>query len=223
MRILIVEDEARVASFLQKGLREAGFVVDAAEDGNRALELALSTDYDAVVLDLMLPHRDGLSVLRELRATGKSTPVLALTALDAVEDRVAGLDAGADDYLTKPFALAELLARVRALIRRGTAQSSQLNVGDLSLDLASRQVMRGGKRIELTPKEFTLLHYLIRHRDHVVTRSMIAEHVWDMSFDSGSNVIDVYIRYLRSKIDAPFDTKLIHTRRGIGYVLSETP
>lgn len=223
MRILIVEDEARVASFLQKGLREAGFVVDAATDGERALELALSTEYDAIVLDLMLPKRNGLSVLHELRAHRRSTRVLALTALDAVEDRVAGLDAGADDYLTKPFALAELLARVRALIRRGTPQSSQLEVGDLSLDLASRQVVRAGQRIELTPKEFTLLHYLMRHRDQVVTRSMIAEHVWEASFDSGSNVIDVYIRYLRSKVDDPFDTKLIHTRRGIGYLISEKP
>jgi two-component system copper resistance phosphate regulon response regulator CusR len=223
MRLLVVEDEPRVASFLCNGLREAGFAVDQAAGGREGLALALMTDYDAIVLDLMLPEMDGLSLLRELRARGKSTPVLILTARDSVEDRVIGLDAGADDYLVKPFALAELLARVRALLRRGMAETETLQVADLAVDPITRRVERRGRRIDLTPKEFTLLRYLLLHRDQVVTRSMIAEHVWDMSFDGGSNVIDVYIRYLRSKVDDPFQTKLIHTRRGVGYVLSENP
>lgn len=217
----MVEDEPRVASFLQKGLKEAGFVVDTAADGRQGLALAFMTDYDAIVLDLMLPEMDGLTMLRELRSRESGAPVLILTARDSVEDRVRGLDAGADDYLVKPFALAELLARLRALLRRGGAETEKLQVADLEVDLRARRVERQGRRIELTPKEFNLLHYLLAHRNQVVTRSMIAEHVWDMGFDGGSNVIDVYIRYLRSKIDDPFEAKLIHTRRGIGYVLSE--
>jgi two-component system copper resistance phosphate regulon response regulator CusR len=223
MRLLVVEDEPRVASFLQKGLKEDGFAVDAAADGQQGLALAFMTDYDAIVLDLMLPELDGLTLLRELRGRGNTTPILILTARDSVEDRVTGLDAGADDYLVKPFALAELLARLRALLRRGGAETEKLQVADLLVDLRTRRVERQGRRIDLTPKEFALLEYLADHRDQVVTRSMIAEHVWDMSFDGGSNVIDVYIRYLRSKIDDPFEAKLIHTRRGIGYVLSEHP
>jgi heavy metal response regulator len=219
VRILVVEDEPRVRSFLRRGLGEAGMAVDLAGDGEEALELALAARYDAIVLDLGLPLRDGLEVLRELRARGCATPVLVLTARDAVPDRVQGLDAGADDYLVKPFAFAELLARLRALLRRGTAQSSVIRVGDLVLDAAARTVERSGTRLELTAKEFALLEYLARHAGEVVTRTMIAEHVWNLDFDSFSNVIDVYIRYLRRKVDDPFDTKLIHTRRGIGYVL----
>ena len=172
------------------------------------------------MLDLTLPGKDGFEVLRELRAAGSSTPVLILTARDAVADRVRGLDGGADDYLVKPFAFAEFLARVRALLRRGSAQTSVIEVGDLSIDLASRTVERAGQRIELTAKEFALLEYLARHVGEVVTRTMISEHVWDINFDTFSNVIDVYIRYLRRKIDDPFGVKLIQTRRGVGYVLS---
>jgi two-component system copper resistance phosphate regulon response regulator CusR len=223
MRLLVIEDEPRVASFLRKGLREAGFAVDAARDGHQGLALAFMADYDAIVLDLMLPQMDGLTLLREIRSRGNSTPVLILTARDSVEDRVTGLDSGADDYLVKPFALAELLARLRALLRRGTVEPEKLNIADLDVDLRARRVERQGHRIDLTPKEFSLLQYLLIHRDQVVTRSMIAEHVWEMGFDGGTNVIDVYIRYLRSKIDDPFETKLIHTRRGIGYMLSEHP
>ncbi len=215
----MVEDEPRVRSFLRRGLGEAGMAVDLAGDGEEALELALAARYDAIVLDLGLPRRDGLDALRELRARGCATPVLVLTARDAVTDRVQGLDAGADDYLVKPFAFAELLARLRALQRRGTAQSSVIRVGDLVLDTAARTVERSGSRVELTAKEFALLEYLARHAGEVVTRTMIAEHVWNLDFDSFSNVIDVYIRYLRRKVDDPFETKLIHTRRGIGYVL----
>jgi heavy metal response regulator len=219
MRLLVVEDEARVRSFLRRGFREAALAVDDAADGETALEQALYRPYDAIVLDLMLPGRDGFEVLRELRARGCRTPVLILTARDEVEDRVRGLDAGADDYLVKPFAFAELLARLRALLRRGAPDATVLRVGDLSVDLATRSVERAGRRIELTAREFALLEYLARHAGEVVTRTMIAEHVWNIDFDTFSNVIDVYIRYLRRKIDDPFETKLIQTRRGVGYVL----
>ena len=215
----MVEDQARVRSFLRRGLTEAGMAVDLAEDGDRALALASTTAYDAIVLDLGLPRRDGFDVLRELRERGCASPVLVLTARDAVEDRVRGLDGGADDYLVKPFAFAELLARLRALLRRGSPQSSLLKVGDLALDTAARTAERAGHPLDLTAKEFALLEYLARHAGEVVTRTMIAEHVWNLDFDTFSNVIDVYIRYLRRKIDDPFETKLIHTRRGIGYVL----
>jgi heavy metal response regulator len=223
MRVLVIEDELRVRSFVERGLREAGFAVDAAADGEEGLRLGLVNPYDAIVLDLMLPKRDGLSVLRELRGAGRATPVLVLSARDEVEDRVRGLDAGADDYLPKPFAFAELLARVRALLRRGTARPSLLEIGDLRVDLLARKADRGGTKLDLTQKEFALLEYLARHADEVVTRTMISEHVWDMNFDSFSNVIDVYIRYLRRKIDEPFEKKLIHTRRGVGYMLSAAP
>ncbi|MEN8184834.1 MAG: response regulator transcription factor, partial [Myxococcota bacterium] len=182
MRILIVEDEVRVRSFLRRGLCEAGMSVDVAADGGEGLERALESDYDAIVLDLMLPTRDGFEVLRMLRAGGCATPVLILTARDAVEDRVRGLDGGADDYLAKPFAFAELLARVRALMRRGTTQARRIRVGDLEIDLASRTVARAGQRLELTPKEYSLLEYLARHAGEVVTRTMIAEHVWSIDF-----------------------------------------
>jgi heavy metal response regulator len=221
VRVLVVEDEARVRSFLERGLHEAGFAVDACADGDAALQHALLHPYDAIVLDLMLPRRSGLDVLAELRREGRATPVLVLTARDRLEERVRGLDAGADDYLAKPFAFAELLARLRALLRRGTAATSAIEIADLRVDLVARRVHRAGQRIELTPKEFALLEYLARQAGQVVTRTMIAEHVWDMNFDSFTNVIDVYIRYLRRKIDEPFERKLIHTRRGVGYVLSE--
>ncbi len=223
MRVLVIEDELRVRSFLERGLQEAGFAVDLAEDGDTGLRMALVHPYDVIVLDLMLPKRDGLSVLRELRSAGRATPVLVLTARDEVDDRVRGLDAGADDYLPKPFAFAELLARVRSLLRRGTARPSLIEVDDLRVDLLARKADRGGIKIDLTQKEFALLEYLARHAGEVVTRTMISEHVWDMNFDSFSNVIDVYIRYLRRKIDEPFEKKLIHTRRGVGYVLSASP
>ena len=223
MRILVIEDERRVRSFLERGLVEAGFAVDVAADGETGSNLARVHPYDAIVLDLMLPKRDGLSVLAELRAAGRATPVLVLSARDEVDDRVRGLDAGADDYLAKPFSFAELLARLRALLRRGTARPSLLEIGDLRVDLVAHRAERGGQRLDLTAKEFALLEYLARHAGEVVTRTMISEHVWDMNFDSFSNVIDVYIRYLRQKIDEPFATKLIHTRRGIGYVLEAQP
>jgi heavy metal response regulator len=223
VRVLVVEDEVRVRSFLVRGLEEAGFAVDAAGSGDEALRLAFVHPYDAILLDLMLPGKDGLSVLRELRAGGRATPVLILSARDDLPDRVRGLDAGADDYLPKPFAFAELLARLRALLRRGTARASAIQVADLNVDLVTRKVQRAGKNIDLTAKEFALLEYLARHAGEVVTRTMIAEHVWDMNFDSFSNVIDVYIRYLRRKIDEPFEPKLIHTRRGVGYLLTDQP
>lgn len=223
MRLLVVEDDTRVRSFIQRGLTEAGFAVDSASDGVEGLSLALLNPYDAIVLDLMLPGRDGLAVLRELRAAGRAVPVLVLTARDELEDRVRGLETGADDYLVKPFAFAELLARIRALLRRGTARASVIEVDDLRIDLAARRVERAGNKIDLTPKEFALLEYLAHHAGEVVTRTMISEHVWDMNFDSFSNVIDVYVRYLRRKVDAPFERKLIHTRRGVGYVLSPEP
>ncbi len=219
MRILVVEDEARVQSFLKRGLSEAGMAVDTAGDGDAALAHAEAYPYDAIILDLTLPGLDGLEVLKRLRGGGLSTPVLILTARDSIDDRVRGLDAGADDYLVKPFAFAELLARVRVLLRRGGAQSNKIVVGDLVVDLARRTAERADQPIELTAKEFSLLEYLARHAGEVVTRTMISEHVWDINFDTLSNVIDVYIRYLRRKIDDPFEEKLIQTRRGVGYIL----
>ncbi|MBI4839895.1 MAG: response regulator transcription factor [candidate division NC10 bacterium] len=220
MRILVVEDDRKVASFIRKGLTEEGYAVDAASDGETGLAMGLDRLHDVIVLDVMLPGMPGFQVVRELRQAKVTTPVLLLTARDAVEDKVQGLDAGADDYLTKPFAFAELLARIRALLRRGTAaRAPLLQVADLTLDPAMRTVTRGRQAISLTNREFALLEYLLRNAGRVLTRTMIAEHVWDYSFDSGTNVIDVYVNYLRKKIDAGRERKLIHTVRGVGYVL----
>ncbi len=222
MRVLLAEDDDRVASFVRRGLVQEGFSVDLSRDGADAFHQALHEPYDVLVLDLLIPLMDGFEVLGQIRKQGSRLPVLILSAKDSVEDRVRGLDAGADDYLVKPFSFAELTARIRVLLRRRPdAGQCAMRVGDLEMDLAGRKVTRTGKRINLTPKEFSLLEYLVRHHGTVVTRTMIAEHVWDQHFDTFTNVIDVYIRYLRSKIDDPFPTKLIHTIRGVGYLLSE--
>ncbi len=220
MRILLVEDDRKVASFIRKGLTEEGYAVDVAHDGEMGLAMGLDRLHDVIVLDVMLPGKPGFQVVRELRQAKVSTPVLLLTARETVEDKVQGLDAGADDYLTKPFAFAELLARVRALLRRGmAAQAPQLHVADLVLDPATRTVRRAGEAISLTNREFALLEYFLRNPGRVLTRTMIAEHVWDYSFDPGTNVIDVYVNYLRKKIDAGRTPRLLHTVRGVGYVL----
>ena len=220
MKILIVEDEQKTGDYLKQGLSEAGFATDLARDGVDGLHLALTGDYDLVVLDVMLPRLDGWQVLREIRAKGRHTPVLFLTARDQVEDRVKGLEFGADDYLVKPFAFSELLARVRALLRRGKASEPELlQIADLELDLLRRRVTRGGRRVELTAKEFALLELLLRRQGEVLPRSLIASQVWDMNFDSDTNVIEVAMRRLRAKIDDAFEPKLIRTVRGMGYVL----
>ena len=222
MRILIIEDERRLASYLQKGLSENGYVVDVASDGIDGKHLATEGEYDLILLDVMIPGLDGFAVLEQVRKQ-KSTPVLMLTARDKVEDRVRGLQAGADDYLVKPFAFSELLARIQAVLRRGAAQSVKepltLRLADLEVDLGSRKVFRSGRRIELTAKEFALLTLLLRRQGHVLSRTALAEQVWDMNFDSDSNVIEVAIRRLRAKFDDPFKVKLLHTVRGMGYVL----
>jgi two-component system, OmpR family, copper resistance phosphate regulon response regulator CusR len=220
VKILIVEDEAKTGDYLRKGLSEAGFVVDLARDGSDGLHLARTGDYDLVVLDVMLPGLDGWAVLRTLRRGGHELPVLFLTARDQVEDRVRGLELGADDYLVKPFAFSELLARVRTLLRRGkTKEPEVFGVADLELDLLRRRVTRAGVRIDLTTKEFALLELLLRRQGEVLPRSLIASQVWDMNFDSDTNVIEVAVRRLRAKVDEPFEPKLIHTVRGMGYVL----
>jgi two-component system copper resistance phosphate regulon response regulator CusR len=221
---LIVEDQHKAAAYLRKGLEENGFVVDVAADGDEGLHLARGGNYDLLILDVMLPGRDGWSVLSELRQAGQQTPVLFLTARDAVEDRVKGLELGGDDYLVKPFSFAELLARVRSLLRRGPARAPEtVRVGDLELDLVRHRAVRAGQRLELTPKEFALLSLLARRSGEVLSRTLIAEQVWDMNFDSDSNVVDVHVRRLRAKVDAPFERKLIHTVRGVGYVVEERP
>ncbi len=220
MRILLVEDDRKVASFIRKGLTEEGYGVDVASDGDTGLAMGLDRLHDVIVLDVMLPGKPGFQVVRELRQQRVDTPVLLLTAREAVEDKVQGLDAGADDYLTKPFAFAELLARVRALLRRGTVtRAPALQFADLVLDPATRTLKRGGEVIPLTNREFALLEYFLRNPGRVLTRTMIAEHVWDYSFDPGTNVIDVYVNYLRKKIDSGRDRKLLQTVRRVGYVL----
>jgi heavy metal response regulator len=222
VRILVIEDEPKVASFVRRGLEAEHYEVDVAYDGESGLAQALATEYDLLILDLMLPGRNGLDVLRELRARGRCAPVLLLTARAALSDKVAGLDLGADDYLTKPFEFAELLARVRALLRRGAPSvPPTLTVGDLTLDPATRAVARAGQRIELTSREYALLEFFMRNRGRVLSRPVLAEHVWGLHFDTFTNVIDVYVNYLRRKIDAPFEPKLLHTVRGVGYVLKE--
>jgi len=221
MRILLVEDEARVAGFLTKGLREQAYAVDLAGDGEEALHLGTVNDYDLIILDVMLPRKDGHAVCRELRGRGCRTPILMLTARGSVDDRVAGLDCGADDYLTKPFDFKELLARLRALSRRSAIlRPGKLRVADLTLDTASHAVERAGKPVNLTAKEYALLEFLVCNEGRVVGREQIAQHVWDENFDPLSNVIDVYIKRLRAKLDADAGRRLIHTRRGEGYVLA---
>ena len=224
MRLLLIEDETKVADFVARGLRAERFAVDVAGDGTAGWDLASSVDYDLIILDLMLPGMSGTELLRRLRRQGKNAAVLVLTARDATHDKVENFEAGADDYLTKPFAFAELLVRVKALLRRPpTNHTHVLRVADLEVDRLTQQVRRAGKRIDLTSKEYALLDYLAAHAGRVLSRTMIVEHVWDESFEGLTNIVDVYVRHLRSKVDDPFDSKLIRTVRGAGYSLSEEP
>ena len=221
MRALLVEDDTTIAEFVVRGLREAGFVVDHAADGEAGLTAAATQPYDVAIVDLMLPKRDGLSLIEGLRRQGVTTPVLILSARRSVDDRVRGLQTGGDDYLTKPFAFAELLARVQALVRRATRtpEPTTLTVEDVTLDLLSRRVTRAGKPLDLRPREFTLLEYLMRNQGKVVSKTMILSHVWEYNFDPQTNIVDVLVSRLREKIDRPFEKKLLHTVRGVGYVL----
>ena len=224
MRILLVEDDKKIASFIVKGFMEAGFAVDHAADGEDGLNLARSVEYDAAIVDIMMPGIDGLSLIRDIRMHGVATPVIILSAKRSVEDRIRGLQTGSDDYLVKPFSFSELLVRVQALIRRssGGAGPAHLKAGDLSLDMYRREVVRGGKKIDLQPREFSLLEYLMRNAGRVVTRTMIMEHLWNYDFDPQTNVVDVLVCRLREKVDRGFSKKMIHTVRGAGYVLKET-
>lgn len=223
MHILVVEDEKKVASFIQRGLEAEHYSVDVAFDGEEGLSRLFDNEYDLAIFDVMLPRRDGFSMLREARKQGIQVPILLLTARDTLADKVTGLDQGADDYLTKPFAFEELLARVRALLRRGTStQPTLLTLADVNLDPLSRQVTRAGKKIDLTAKEFALLEFFLRNPGRVLSRALIAQHVWGVDFDTFTNVIDVYVKYLRKKIDADFEPKLLHTVRGAGYVMKES-
>jgi len=222
MRILVVEDEKKVARFIQQGLEEEHYTVDVAHDGTEGLARTAAVAYDCIVLDVMLPGMTGIELTRAYRARGGVSPILMLTAKTATEDKVAGLDSGADDYLTKPFAFAELLARVRSLLRRGTKEKSTiLTVSDLELDTVSHKAKRAGKIVDLTAKEYALLEFLMRNKDRVLSRTIISEHIWDYNFDTGTNLIDVYVNHLRNKVDAGFEIKLIQTVRGVGYVMRE--
>ena len=221
MRILVVEDDRKVARFIERGLEQEGYAVDVLHDGTDAGEQTRLADYDAVVLDLMLPGRSGVQVLRDIRARKPVLPVLILSAKDSIEERVAGLDAGADDYMAKPFALAELSARLRALLRRGLPHETKLRVADLEMDLLGRTVSRAGQKLDLTQKEYQLLEFLMRRTGQVVTRTMLLENVWDLHFDPQTNVIDVHMSRLRSVVDKGFDKPLIHTVRGAGYILRD--
>lgn len=223
MRLLLIEDDQKIASFVIKGFKAEGFAVDHAVDGVRGLDLGLTEPYDVIIVDVMLPKLDGLSVIENLRKQKVSVPIIILSAKDSVDDRVKGLQLGSDDYLSKPFAFAELLARVQALMRRGSGQTetTTLEVGDLSLNLINREVLRGGRKIDLQPLEYSLLAYLMRNHDKVVSKTMIMEHVWDYHFDPQTNVVEARICRLRDKIDKGFDSKLIHTVRGVGYVLRQ--
>jgi heavy metal response regulator len=222
MYILVVEDQEKVAKFLEKGLREEGHNIDVAFNGDEGLTMALINHYDIIILDIMLPKKNGIEVLKELRNKRISTPILMLTARDSLEDKIQGLDKGADDYLTKPFAFAELLARIRAILRRGNSERSvELTADDLILNPATRQVHRAGEEIQLTNKEYSLLEYFLRNKGQVLTRSLISEHIWGYQFDTGTNIVNVYVNYLRNKIDNSFDKKLIHTVRDVGYILKE--
>jgi DNA-binding response OmpR family regulator len=221
MRVLIAEDDDKIASFLTKGLKQAGFAVDRSADGEEGLDLAASHPYDVAVIDIMLPKLDGLSLIEQLRRRKINTPVIILSAKRSVDDRVKGLQSGSDDYLTKPFAFSELLARIQALIRRSSQVSdpARLTAGDLSLDLLTRETVRAGKKIELQPREFALLEYLMHHAGRVVSKSMIMEHIWSYDFDPQTNVVDVLVCRLRNKVDRDFERKMIHTQRGVGYAL----
>jgi len=221
MRILIIEDEKKVAAFVKRGLEQESYAVDVCNDGIEGQHYAEINNYDAIILDIMLPKKSGLDVLKDIKAAGVKAPVLLLTARDTIDDRVKGLNLGADDYLTKPFAFEELLARIRVLLRRGVYGTPVLKFADLTLDPASRKAKRGDTEVELTVKEYALLEYLLRNPNRVLTRTLIAEHVWDQSFDSETNVVDVYINHLRAKIDKDFPVKLIHTIRGVGYVMKD--
>ncbi len=222
MRILVVEDEKKVGNFIRKGLEEESYAVDLALDGQSGFDLAGTTTYDLLILDLMLPKKDGFQVLKELRAKKIETPVLILTARDQIDDKVKGLDLGADDYLAKPFAFTELLARVRALLRRSnTSRAAMLRVGDLQLDPVTREVKRSERKIDLTAKEYALLEFFMRNKEKVLTRTIISEHVWDINFDSMTNIVDVYVNHLRNKIEEPEKKRLLHTVRGVGYVMRE--
>ena len=223
MHILVVEDERKVASFIKRGLEAANYSVDIEYDGAAGFKRLMESEYDLVILDVMLPSLDGLSLVKKIRQHRIDVPVLLLTARVTVADKVMGLELGADDYLTKPFAFEELLARARALLRRGGAAPAVLAIADLKLDPVTREVTRANKRLDLTPKEYALLEFLLRRRDQVLSRTVIAQHVWGVNYDTFTNVIDVYMNYLRKKIDSGFDTKLIHTVRGVGYVLKESP
>lgn len=222
MRLLVIEDQDKVSGFIKKGLEEEGYAVDIARDGREGLSMALDGVHDLIILDIQLPKIDGLQILRELREQGVATPVLLLTVRATIEDKVLGLDSGADDYLPKPFAFQELVARIRALLRRRPdTEPALIKIADLTLDPARRMVMRGDKRIDLSPREFSLLNYFMRNPERVLTRTMITEHVWDYDFDSETNVIDVYVNYLRKKIDTGRNNKLIQTVRGVGYMMKK--